>query len=185
MKVSCISVKQMTEEISNPLSETFSNLNRIFFRCKDSLSDSECFELKTYRKNLVTKIYCEGSVYSKPVVFLFAVSLLDTKRMIEVVKAGLESAQKNIVVNYDVDKSSVDEIREFIRSANTICVEHIDNSILISSNGEKLNIFTTDIDDAAKHLLVRSLCVFLAICGKTVTNNIDNIKLNDYGCIEN
>lgn len=175
----------MTEEIPNPISETFSNLNRIFFRCKDFLSEKDSLELKTIRKNMVTKVYCDGSIYYKPVVFLLAVSLFDTKRMIEVVKAGLESIHKNVKTDIEVDESNVEEIREFIRSANTVSVELVDNSIIFNSNGEKLNIFTTDIDDSAKHFLVRSLCVFLAICGKTVSNNIENIRLNDYGCVEN
>jgi len=171
------------ENIPTNIDKIFSRLNKFILRCKDTICQVNCFQLKSIRKNMVTKIYTENSVYNKPLVFLIGVSLFDAKGMQEIVKAGLESIDKRVETDLDLDEQRVSVIRDFIFSHNNLSVDIFEEKIYLSSGNNRLEIFTMYAEDSSKYLFVRSLCVFLAICGKSVSNNIDEVELNDYGRI--
>lgn len=168
----------------------FSNLDTLFFDYKDAFSDRNEFNLKTFRKNMVTKVYCEKTTFGKPLTFLFSVSYFNSARMHEVVIAGLKYMKKKTTSTENVDVEFVEKIHDFLEMNTNFSVELVENSIFLCDrkitlghSQQRMELFNIEGDESAKHMLVRSLCIFLASCEKTITNNLDEVRLNDYGQI--
>lgn len=118
----------------------------------------------------------------RPFVFFTASSFLDSNRMTEVVVACLRLAGKTAKTNIVLQEEFIRSFCETIQYKNSIDVLLTESSISILNNDISFMVFDVqDIDAPAKHMLLRSFCMLLAFCGKTVRNNQDKVVLNDYG----
>jgi len=159
-------------------------LNRLLLEAKDTLEESDVFKLSIFRKNLVTKILTQKTSSRPPFVLLLAVSYLDSKRMLEVVSGCLQLINKRVDTPLELDNSFIERFIEFMNENGSIVVQVEQSSIYVTQNGKALEIFKDDsLDSTATYILARSLCVLLAMTGKTVSNNFDKQTLNDYGCV--
>jgi len=151
-------------------------LSNIFFKYKDIIEQNNTFKLNIFTKNMVTKIH------SNKHTWLFYVSDFDNKKLLEIVIAGLSSINKKIITEESFDITNVDEITEFLNSSYNIFISLENDGIFLVTFKKSLKIISiNDLDKVANQMLVRSLGIFLAICGKNVSSNIDSISLNDYG----
>ncbi len=164
----------------NPISHSFS---KMFSFYKDLLCKQNSFNLNIFRKNLVTKVFCSKLNAEDSCTFLFSVSYFNDQKLLGIVAAGLEYLGKKVHTEKELDIYFVNTLKQYLSTNGSFIVNLNQNSISLYSNKSKLELIDIESDEASKQLLVRSLCVFFAICGKTVSNNLDITKLNDYGCI--
>jgi len=150
------------------------------FRNKDILHNVDDIDIYFNRINLVSKVY--SKIHNEHVVFLCSFSYANKSRLCEIVMGALSSIQIRCSCDFEYDFEFVDYMRTFIQSHHNIYV-HIENNILSLRNNSKFLLLADlgDTDRASQFSLCRSLCILLAMCGKIVHNNLDDIVLNDYG----
>lgn len=157
--------------------------SKMFSFYKDLLYKYDSFNLNILRKNLVTKVFCSKPIIRDSCTFLFSVSYFNDQKLLEIVTAGLEYLGKKVNTEKELDIYFINTLKQYLSTNSSFFVNLDQNSVLLYSNKNKLELLNIESDEPSKHLLVRSLCVFFAMCGKTVSNNLDTTKLNDYGCI--
>lgn len=155
---------------------------KICFLYKDILQKRDSFTLDAICKNTVTKVFAIEENDQKPIVFLVSPSFYDKKRLLEIVCACLKSINKEVKTNIEI---SLEEVKEFslkIFYSYLIEIKILDNSICCIMDNEVIKLLdVTEVDSSSKNIIARSLCILFAFCGKTVSNNIDNFIINDYG----
>lgn len=158
------------------------NVQSILFKFKDLKHNSARIEILTHRTNLTTKIYCRNKVTSENFTFLVSPSYNNKVLLLNIVAAVLISNNFDIESSEKYNNDFVSNLSCFLEENNNIKV-CLESDIICLRTDDKftelMNVQNTE--KVAKQVLLRSLCILLAMVGKNVTNNMDNLALNDYG----
>lgn len=163
-------------------------INRILFHYKDLITYSDNFYLDFNKSNISTKILCKNQNASKPFVLLFCSSEQNESYLTEIAIACIKScdSSKKVTTNIKVNNRTIESLCAFIKESEYFIIEYKKDFLYLSkNNNESIKILEVKkMDKPSIFSLVASLSILLASCSKTVTNNIDSMELNDYGCID-
>jgi len=160
------------------------HINAMIFDAKNILADDSVYELGTYRKNMVTKVVAAKTSNRPAFVFLMAVSYFDSNRMLEIAKAGLQSMRKEVKTKEPLNEEFVTNLTSTLSCSTNLTIVATQDAIrLVSELGAFMLMDKLSLDEPAMGLLVRSISLFFAMCGKTVSTNLDDAKINDYGFV--
>lgn len=160
--------------------DRFESLNKLIYAYKDAFAARNEFSICSSVKNMVLKVYSEKTGHN-PLVFLVAPSYFDKTRAQTIVAAGLAYLGKKVNCESDIDSDFSEKLQEFLCSGVAVKLELVEDTIFATSKYSKIELLRTNSDEAAKQMLMRSLCIFFASCEKEVTNNLDSVAINEYG----
>lgn len=172
------------ETIKNLEHAKFSTTNKklcnLLFKNRDILHSVDSINIYYNRVNLISKIYTK--INCEHIVFLCSFAYSDRIRLCEIAMGALSSMKIKCFCEFQYDTEFVDFMRTFIQSNMHISV-YMENNILSLRNNSKFLLLADlgETDLASQQSLCRSLCILLAMCGKVVSNNLDEVVLNDYG----
>jgi hypothetical protein len=117
----------------------------------------------------------------KKIVLFCCIGFHNTSFLQDLVIASLKSANINVSTQ-ESDLVFCESLCDFLKQRKSIAVCLKDNTISCQSEGTYFQICELEhLDLPAQEFFVRSLCLLLAVCGKNVSNTIDNFELNEYG----
>lgn len=151
---------------------------------RDFFTNSCEFELEHTKNNGLTKFFAKNTFTHQQCTLFCALGNVDITRIAEIVlgcllSCGLQASTK-LLINQEFSQN----LAFFIQKGANLTIS-LDKNTISAKTSEKYHaiIELDSIDRASQEYFLRSLCVLIAACGKNVSNNVDELIINEYGII--
>ena len=178
----CLNDKTIKRLDFSKYSRINKKISTLLYRSKDVFGTVSTINLECNRVNLITKIYAK--IYNEYLTFLISPGYSNRTRLFEIVAGCLSSCSRSVTHKEEWDSTYIQYLSAFLQNNQTVTV-HLENNVITLRNTSRCMFLCEldNVDDASQQSLARSICILLAMCGKVVSNNIDDVILNDYGIV--
>lgn len=160
------------------------NLCKYLFHLRDFFTNSCQFELEYTKSNGLLKFFAKNTFTNQQRTLFCALGNVNIIRIAEIVHGCLLSCGLQSSTKLNINEEFSENLSFFIQKSANLTISLDGNTISARTSENYHAIIELDnMDRASQEYFLRSLCVLIAACGKNVSNNVDELIVNEYGII--
>lgn len=175
-----------TKSYLNPrdLASLHSTLSKYLFKVRDVLTQIQSLELFLYEQNSVFKLFCKNPYTNEDITLFCSMTNLEQRKFFSIVRGALLSLGIKTTAQTEIDVEFSRNFAVFLKNHVNVCVCLDDNTCALRAGVAYFVIAELEgADRVSQEHFLRSLCTLISLCGKNVSNNLDNVLMNEYGII--